>query len=98
MSGVPNTDPPGTPRGPEGTVCKRVGTAIRGPRLIPAAAALAIRHGRGALGGLLTVELIGAAAALVGAGMAARWRGRAVWVYGPAALVVWAVVAGQALG
>lgn len=66
--------------------------------LIPAAAALAIRHGRGALGGLLTVELIGAAAALVGAGMAARWRGRAVWVYGPAALVVWAVVAGQALG
>ena len=64
--------------------------------VLPTAAALAVRHGRGALGGLLVAEMLGFLAALCGAALASRWRGRATWVYGPVALVVWAVVSGGA--
>lgn len=64
--------------------------------VIPAAAALAVRHGREALLPLVLAEALGLLGAVAGAGLAARWRGRAAWLYGPGALVVWAVVAGQA--
>lgn len=62
--------------------------------VLPTAAALAVRHGRGALGGLLLAEALGFVGAMAGAALAVRWRGRAAWVYGPGALVVWTVVAG----
>lgn len=65
--------------------------------LVPTAAALAVRHGRSALLGLAAASALGALAAAAAAALAARWRGRAVWLYGPAALVVWAMVAGRAL-
>lgn len=66
--------------------------------IVPTAAALALRHGAEALWRLAAVVVIGAVAAVVGASLASRWRRRAVWSYGPAALVVWWIVVGRALG
>ena len=66
--------------------------------IVPTAAALALRHGVEALWRLVAVVVIGAVAAAAGATLASRWRRKAVWLYGPAALVVWWIVVGRALG
>lgn len=62
--------------------------------LLPPAAALAVRQGSAFLAPLLAGELLAALGAALGALAAMRWRERGAWVYGPAALVVWAAVTG----
>lgn len=53
--------------------------------------ALLVRQGLGpALTALVALELLALAAAILCAGLAARWRGRALWSYGPLGLVLWA--------
>ena len=63
--------------------------------ILPPAAALLIRHGSSAASVMLLAELaavIGAA----GAALAAKsLRGRGVWVYGPAAVLLWAATVGR---
>ncbi len=63
--------------------------------VVPMAAALLIRHGLGSLWVVGLAEALALGGAGLGAGLAARWRGRAAWAYGPAALLAWAAVAGQ---
>lgn len=64
--------------------------------IIPAVAALSLRQGL-AVGGLALVLTEGLA--FLGASLAAvaamRFRGRGVWIYGPAALLLWAAIVGN---
>lgn len=60
--------------------------------ILPTTLALGLRHGLGAaLEVALALELIGALGAALAALAAARQRGRAVWLYGPAAVLIWAI-------
>lgn len=56
--------------------------------------ALLLRQGLGpALTALVTLEALAVLSAALGAALASRWRGRAIWSYGPLALILWAASA-----
>lgn len=60
--------------------------------ILPPVLALAVRHGVGpALSTLLALELVAALGAAVAALAAAHQRGRGAWLYGPAAVMIWAI-------
>ncbi len=67
----------------------------QGVILLPAAALL-IRQGPGGAAVLLLAELAAATGAVLAAAAAMRLRGRGGWVYGPVAVLLWAVIAGGA--
>ncbi len=65
--------------------------------ILPAVAALFVRHGSVAVIALVVLELFAGLTAAASAVAAWRWRARSTWAYAPLALVAWAGVAGLAL-
>ena len=60
------------------------------------AAALLVRQGPSGAAFMLLAELAAAVGAILAASAAMRLRGRGAWVYGPVAVLLWAVIAGGA--
>ena len=63
--------------------------------ILPPAFTLWVRHGSEALVVIAQVELLAVVGAVAGAAGASRWRGQALWLYGPASLLLWALAVGR---